>query len=160
VTLANTAIKVYDVERDNLFGWGICQESNCFASDLFEGHIAQTSIGMVLVMVCHEAVLFSGRSESNLSNTLGLAIRERFRQAATTSPAPRYIAIPTHWQDERSSGTFINAASNLAEESGATVVMAMRAPKASLVTVAHRFAVQGPKSESVVTLLVEDTLIG
>jgi hypothetical protein len=156
-SLSNTAIKVYPSENGYLLGWLLCEDAGEMLPDLFQGHIAQTSAGTILVLVCHELVLFSGRSESNLSNGLGLAIRERYRKAATTDPRPRYIVVPTHWQDARTGGSFINAASELAAESEATVVMTMRAPRASLATVANRFAVQGPNAPRVITLLVEDT---
>ncbi len=157
VSLTNTAIKVYPSENGCLFGWHVCEAEGELIPELLQGHIANTHVGKVLVLVCHELVLFSGRSESNLTNSLGLAMRERYRQAATLNPPARYVVVPTHWQDERSGGSFINAAFELSKESGATVVLTMRAPKISLEAVANRFAVVGPNSDRVVTLLVEDT---
>lgn len=156
-TLSNFAIKVYPTENGHLFGWRICEAEGELIPELFQGHVAHTGVGKVLVLVCHELVLFSGRSESNLTNPLGLAIRKHYRQAATLDPPARYVVVPTHWQDERSGGSFLNAASELSEESGATVVLTMRAPKMSLEAVANRFAAQGPNADRVVTLLVEDT---
>jgi hypothetical protein len=128
-------------------------------AELFQGHLAQTSVGVVLVLVCHELVLFSGRSIKNLRDDVGLAMRKQFAQAATCKPKPRYIVVPTHWQDvkPRSGIPFRDAASKLAMETGATVVLTMRSPKKSLGAAARLYDVHGEREGRVATLLVEDT---
>lgn len=112
-----------------------------------------------MILVCHEAILFSGRSQTDLKDDLAISIREGLTRGAKNEPRPRYIVVLTHWQDGRwrSGKTFAAAGAALAEETGSTVVMTMRAPKENLQTAAERFAVLGPNADRVATLLVEDT---
>ena len=162
LTWNNTAVKLYgpSAEVSTLIGWRVCKRLGKIPIELLRGHCVQTRIGKILVLVCHESVLFSSRSQKNLKDELWTSLREQFRREATVEPRPRYAVILTHWQAGAGSsgGAFINAAANLAAETGLTVVTAMRTPKASLEDAADRFVVSGTHADRVATLLVEDTL--
>jgi hypothetical protein len=161
ITLEKTAVKLYgpSAELATLIGWRVCNQVGEIPKELLVGHCVQTSIGKLLVFVCHESVLFSSRSQKNLQDELWISLRDHFRRKAIAEPRPRYAVILTHWQagSGHSGGTFLNAATNLATETGITVVTAMRTPIAQLEDAALRFVVLGPDSDRVATLLVEDT---
>ena len=123
------------------------------------GHLVQSRAGSILVLVCHEAILFSGRSQSNLRHELGVEIREFFRRTFLTDPQPRYILIASHCQDSRS-GPFLNAIRQIRETTESTVLLTTHAPKELLAQVAGWFPPQGPHAGQIATLLVEDTLDG
>jgi hypothetical protein len=122
-------------------GTGQCQES----------HV------VVLVLVCHEAVLFSARSRAVLKDELGIRIREHLLKQAKADPPPRYILMATHWLSKTAGPVFLDAARFLAAETGATAITTCFAPSHELDAVAQRFCVQGTNAERVATLSVEDT---
>jgi len=111
----------------------------------------------VLVLVCHEAVIFSGRSRAVLKDQLGLRIRQHFMEQAEIEPRPRYVLMATHWLGAGSGPTFLDAARYIADEMDATVITTAFAPREELEDVAHRFPVQVPEADKVATLLLEDT---
>ncbi len=166
VALANTTIKIYPTgaEASLLVGWRVCSNLDGVPDEFVKSRRVKTTVGTILVLVCNDAAIFSARSRSNLGSKLGLAIREHFLKQASISPAPNYLLMATHWQGinpdtGRWSGeAFRQAADFLANETGATVVTTLRAPKSELVAAANRFRVVGSREDKVATLLVSDTL--
>jgi hypothetical protein len=152
-------VKLYPAggERDTLLGWVLCRAAGGLSPDLSGVRRVATRAGVVLVLVCHEAALFSGRSRAVLKDELGLLLRRHFLEQARLQPAARYALLATHWLGARSGPTFRDAARYLAEEVGLTAVITTFAPRADLEGVARRSPVQGPRAERVATLLVEDT---
>lgn len=160
--LTNTAVKMYPAgeEVGSLLGWLVIQELGCVPPELLQGHCVQMPGFSLFVLVCHEAILFSGRSAGALRDELGIALRQCYREVLASEPKPKYIAVPTHWLDPKSSPTFLDAMNKLADETGSTVVMTTRTPRSDLEATSHRFCVRGPNVARVATLLVEDTLVG
>jgi len=105
--------------------------------------------------VCHDAVLFSGRSEKGLKDAMAVAIRDDVRRQAQAMPALEYVVIATHWQHGKRSGhAFRNAATRLQGMTTATVVTALSGPGGELETLAERFVTSGPGSTRTATLIV------
>ena len=165
ISQAIAVVKLYPTgaERANLVGWRVCEALGRVPDELIQARRINTSVGPILVLVCNDAAIFSARSRSNLASNLGLAIRQHFMQQAIAEPRAKYILIATHWQginpdSGRWSGdAFRQAAEFLNDETGATVVTTLRAPKPDLVGAASRFNVVGARMDKVATLLVSDT---
>jgi hypothetical protein len=153
------AVKLYPAgsEKDTLLGWALCRAADGVLPELIQGHRVSTRVGIMLLLVCHEAAIFSGRSRAVLKDDLGLRVRRHFLEQAAVEPRPRYALMATHWLGTASGPTFRDAARYLAEETGVTTVTTSFAPCGQLEDVARRFPVQGPNADRVVTLLVEDT---
>jgi|GEM_PF-3683553 len=164
VSLSNTTVKLYPTseERPSLLGWQLCEASGHVPDELVVTRRMQTAVGTVLVLVCNDAALFSARSQANLRGGLGLAIRQHFLEQAQTEPRPAYVLMATHWQGTNpdtgrwSGEAFRQASEYLADKTGATVVITLRAPSTQLEAAASRFRVLGPRENKVATLLVRD----
>jgi hypothetical protein len=168
VSRANTTLKIYPagkVENRTLFGWRLCQQLAEIPAELAQTRRVETAAGTVLVLVCNDAAIFSARSMSNLKDEIGLQVREHFLAEAMREPRPSYILIATHWngmnQKTRRWGgeSFRTSAKYLNEQSGATVVTTMRAPRHQLEAAARRFEPIGLLASRVATVLVEDTFV-
>jgi hypothetical protein len=165
VSLANTTVKLYPAgdEWKSLVGWQVCIALGRVPEELTVARRVQTSVGTILVLVCNDGAIFSARSRSNLRNSLRLAIRNHFLEQACAEPQPTYILIATHWQGTNpdtgrwSGAAFRQAADFLTNETGATVVTTMRAPRLELALAASRFGIVGPRNGKVATLLISDT---
>jgi hypothetical protein len=159
VALRNTTVKLYPApgEAGSLVGWRICEDLGHVPEELAIARRVETSVGTILVLVCHEAAIFSRRSFSNLRVPLKLSIREHFIRRSQTEPRPTYVLIATHWNSSKSGQAFRHAAKFLSEETNATVVTTTRAPRSELASAARRFDIIGPGKEKVATLLVSDT---
>jgi hypothetical protein len=85
---SRTALKLYPAggEKDTLLGWALCQDAGGIPHNLRGVHRMQTAAGVVLVLVCHEAAIFSGRSRAVLKYELGLRLRRYFTEQARRSP--------------------------------------------------------------------------
>lgn len=158
-TEQHAIMKLYPTgeEAVTLLGWKACQNEGGVANHLAQCRRISTGAGHVLVLVCNDAGVFSGRSRTNAKDPLRLAIRAHFTEQATALPPVDYVLIATHHQTYTSGNSFQNAASYLAELTGATIVMTMRSPRTELDAVASRFWVRGPRTDRVATLIVEDT---
>lgn len=150
-----TALKLYPSgaeERRSLLGWQLFGEDRLPPARRGE---RLHSIGNLSVasLICHEAVAFSGRSESRR----GPLLRRLARQLATLIGVPRYLHLAVHRNAGTSGGVFLDATRRLASRFGSTVVPSMFAPKAQLAEVAERFKVVAARGldRSVATLLVE-----
>jgi hypothetical protein len=158
-TAANTTLKLYpnDGESAWLVGWLLASAQGGVPAELAAARRVQTAAGLFLVLVCHDACLFSARSRARLEDVTGLAVREHFDQAATAQPRPDFVLLATHHQGTvRSGGIFKNVAALLAEETGAAVTTTF-APATALEEIAWRFPTRGRRADEVVTVLVEDT---
>lgn len=161
VALANTTIKIYPTgeEASSLVGWRVCSNLGGVPDEFAGTRRVKTTVGTILVLVCNDASLFKGYSRREITDDLKLAVRKHLFEQAHSVPRPKYVLIATHWLSGRRSGeSFRKAAECLAEETGATVVTTMRAPKSELVAAANRFRIVGSREDKVVTLLVCDTL--
>ena len=157
----NTTMKLYpnNGESRSLVGWLAACDSDSVPPELTCARRIRTSAGDFLVLVCHDACLFSARSRANVADRIRLQIRKHFDQEANRSPPLDFVLIATHHQESRSSGgVFKNAAKTLAKETGATVITTMFCPSAGMATIAEHFPVQGERAGDIVTLLVADTL--
>jgi hypothetical protein len=115
----------------------------------------------VLVLLCHDAGLFSARSQSKVTDPLRLVIRDHFHQAAQATGAkrPAFTLLATHWwaASARSGTMFKDVARRIADQTGSTVVTTTCASRESLDDVASRSRTRGEHAGDVVTLIVEDT---
>jgi hypothetical protein len=162
VNTLNTTMKLYpnNGESRSLIGWIAACDVGSVPVELMQARRIRTKAGEFLVLVCHDACLFSARSRANLGDWVGLRIREHFELAATADPRPDFVLVATHYQDTpRSGGVFKNAASVLADVSGATVVTTTFAEAPDLESIASHFPTRGDRADQVVTLLVEDTFV-
>jgi hypothetical protein len=178
ICLPNVAIKIYPSgkgEESSLIGWRICRKLKRIPDEFTPGRRVQTAVGTILVLVCHDAAIFSGRSRKNAgrqfsghsqrsaTSQLRLQIREHFLHLGMMEPRPTYILVATHWQQKSLKDgrlhdpTFRNATEYLSKTTGATVVITMRALKNELDDVAGLFEVVGPRKDKVATLIVEET---
>jgi hypothetical protein len=161
VPASHPAVKLYPSpggESGSLLGWAACCHAAGVPEELVPGRRVRTHVGDFLALVCFDAGVFSGRSRALTTDPVRLAVRSHFvREAGGDTPVD-YVLIATHHQMGASGKSFQNAASHLAESTGATVVTTMFAPRDELDLVATRFRVLGPRADRVVTLLVEDTL--
>jgi hypothetical protein len=161
-TTANTTVKLYPAggEADTLAGWRIVRAMGRVPDELTQTRCVQTAAGRVLVLVCHDACLFSARSLSKVTDPVRVMIREHFDQAAAATGAnrPAFTLIATHWwgASARSGTIFKDAARRIADETGSTVVTTTCAPRESLEDVAGWSKTQGERADEVVTLVVED----
>jgi hypothetical protein len=165
LSLANTTVKLYPTqeEQESLIGWRICQDLGTVPSEFEQARRVQTKVGPILVLVCNDAIVFSSRSRANVRDEIRVAIGEHLSQQALTGPRVRYVVLATHWLGTTNTGglsgaTFDNAASNLADETGATVIISMHTGRSQLMQTANRFGIRGPFADRVATVLVEDTL--
>ena len=157
-TAANTTLKLYpsNGEKESLVGWRVVSQLGDVPVELGQARRIATTAGWFLVLVCHDACVFSARSQANLKDGIRLTIRKHFKEAAETCPA--FTLIATHTQDApRSGGVFKNAATVIAKETGGTVVTTMFAPAKMMEEIASSFPVRGDRGDEVVTLLVEDS---
>jgi hypothetical protein len=160
-TTGNTTVKLYPMGGENRFllGWEATLAAAYVPEALAQARRVVTANGWFVVLVCNDACLFSNRSRKNLENPISIRIREHFLEAATALPRPAFILLATHHQaGPRSGSAFKNAASNLAEETGATVLTTMFTRQGELEMMADYFPIRGGRADEVVTLLVEDTL--
>jgi hypothetical protein len=140
-----------------LVGWLLASSQGDVPAELTPARRIQTAAGLFLVLVCNDACLFSARSRARLEDATALAIRDHLDETASGEPRPAFALLATHHQANRSGGIFKNAASRLAEETGATAVTTMFAPSDALEDIAWRFPTRGERAGEVVTLLVQDT---
>ncbi|HEV3443201.1 MAG TPA: hypothetical protein VG099_01095 [Gemmataceae bacterium] len=149
-------------KKEKKKGSGVFSRKTPAPDELAATRRVQTAVGTVLVLVCNDAALFSARSQANLRGGPGLAIRQHFLEQAQAEPRPAYILLATHWQGTNpdmggwSGEAFRQAREYLADKTGATVVITLRAPGKELETAATRFGVLGPRQDKVATLLVRD----
>ncbi len=160
---ADASVKLYPAggEAKSLAGWRIVRATGGVPDDLSQARCVQTATGPVLVLVCHDACLLSGRSQSRATDPLRLMIRDHFRQVAQATGAkrPAFTLLATHWwaASARSGTIFKDAARRIADQTGSTVVTTTCAPRESLDDVARWSRTRGERAGEVVTLVVEDT---
>jgi hypothetical protein len=97
-------VKLYPAsgERGTLLGWTLCRAEGGIPIELAAGRRAATRAGVVLVLACHEAAIFSGRSRAVLKDELGLLLRRYFLEQVRLEPAARYAFWPrTGWGPAR-----------------------------------------------------------
>lgn len=157
-SLESIACKVHPngKESESLISWQVCDEFGEVPPELLLARCIDSRAGRIMPLVCHDAVLFSSRSESNLRNSTSLVIRNALSKKIDESQPIRFVIIAAHWNDRRSGGSFKNAMANISQRTGATVVLTTRAPRSQLCEVADKFSCVGPEADSVATLLVED----
>jgi hypothetical protein len=150
-------VKFYpaDHEKTTLLSWLACQSEGDIPADLAPARRVLTRVGVFLVLVCNDAVLFSGRSRSLLSDELKVRIRAHFTTPSDSEARLRFALMAMHWQDSKTGNIFRNAAYRISEDLGCTTVPTTFAPRDDLAAVAHRFPVQGQDAAKVATLLVE-----
>lgn len=162
-TAADATVKLYPAggEAESLAGWRIVRATGGVPDELAQARCVQTAAGPVLVLVCHDACLFSARSQSKVTDPLRLVIRDHLYQVAQATGAkkPAYTLLATHWwaASARSGTMFKDAARRIADETCSTVVTTTCAPRESLDDVASRSRTRGERADEVVTLVVEDT---
>lgn len=160
----NVAVKLNPAvgEEGHLFGWLVCGELGLVPPEFAQGRRLRTTAGLVLALVCNDAVVFTNRARGHPQLTATRRrVADHLRGQAAGSPSPKYVLIATHWQGWTEKGgqsgqSFIEAAGDLTARTGATVVTTLFAPGDELDKFADRFRVVGPKADRVVTLLVED----
>jgi hypothetical protein len=161
-TTSNTTVKLYPAggEAPFLAGWRIVRATGSVPEELTQARCLLTSAGPVLVLVCHDACLFSARSWAKLKKPLGAPVRDHLYAVATAAGErrPAFTLIASHWRSESAkSGTvFKDAAKRIADRTRSTVVTTTFAPKASLENAAMHSPTEGQRADQVVTLLVEN----
>lgn len=154
----NAAIKLHPARGEELAARTVCQELGHVPDGLIQVHTLTTCVGTLLVLVCHEAVLFTKSFARHLRDSTSLAVRQRLWQMAANEPRPGYMVLASHCQSSKTRcGTaFQQTAQRLADISGATVLLTMHAHARELAEMATRCAGLTPNSPEAATLLVHD----
>jgi hypothetical protein len=157
VSYHNTACKLYpqEDEQKSLIGWRLSKRFEQVPQSLVDNHLRHTKSGLIMALVCHEAVLFSGRSLANVSDPLRLDAQKKFSNALTKT-VPSFVTISAHFVDSGTTGgIFLDAMQKIAEASKATVVFSSFAAgsASALDAAAHRFGSIGPHANQVATLV-------
>jgi hypothetical protein len=141
------------IENSGLLGWVVCRVLGSIPPEFEQSRRVLTRAGDFLVLVCHEAVIFTGRSR--LKDPTKLLVRNYLRGQAIAGPRPDFTLIATHCLTRRSGPAFKDAASKLADLTRGTIVTTMFAPRGELDLVAQKFPVVGPQASRVATLFIE-----
>jgi len=151
-------VKVHPAPREVgwLWGWRVIWGADAVPPGILQPRLLPSQLGTVMPLVCHEAVIFSGRSLAKVTNEHQLTVRAHLDALLThRSKRPALVAMCVHHVEQGHSKVFLDAAAKIAAKAPIPVVPAMFAPKDQLEQQAERFAVLGDKDGRVATLIVE-----
>lgn len=156
IGLSNAAVKMYPMhpEARYLLGWWLTRTKKVVEPAIMR-QVWELGVGTCLALVCHEGVVFSGRSIGNLKDRLRMKVRQHLMAVARTKM--KYVVFAGH-QVGPTMHAFKDAARYVSGEAHATVVTTLYAPAGELDDIAQRHPPYNKRdpgaADKVVTLLV------